>query len=217
MVHDDDEGVGFPVAVLISDIAAQHQMRLAWDGERYNADEFVDWYGEEFGVQCWNAAAHYSSLFGMMETNHFCALQYFPGGGAMLISNVDRGPPRVGNFGVLLPDILFILRVRHLQGKLKPSRLAPQGWHGRDVWQSPIVLGGVGGKILVADFREELYSNGHMAGLGHRNMIRDGCDFINFLEDDTSTSVRERLATNMFMDFLAVGLPESSHDSRALV
>ena len=116
-------------------------------------------------MQFWNAAAHYSSVSEMMGTNHFCPLQYDPGGGAAVMIKADYGPPRVGTFGVLLPDILLILRVRH----------------GRDVWQSAIVLGGVGGKIRVADFRDELYSNGHMAGLGLRNMIRDGCGFINFL------------------------------------
>ena len=125
----------------------------------------------------------------------------------------DYGPPRVGTFGVLLPDILLILRVSHLKGKLKPSRLAPEGWHVRDVWRSAIVLGGVGGKILVADFREELYSNGHMAGLGLGNMIRDGSDFINFLEDETDDLDWARLATNLFLDFLSVVLPTSSSAS----
>ena len=80
----------------------------------------------------------------------------------------DFWPPRIGTFGVLLPDILLILRVSHLKGKLKPSRLAPEGWHGREVWQSAIQIGGGCCTIFVADFREELYSNGHMAGIGLR-------------------------------------------------
>ena len=46
---------------------------------------------------------------------------------------------------------------------------------------------------------------------------RDGSDFINFLEDETDSLDWERLATNLFLDFLSVVLPASSHDSQALV
>jgi hypothetical protein len=60
-----------PVTVSITDIAAQRQLRIAWNGQRYNEDEFVVWYGEERGVQYWNAAAHYSSVSEMLGTNHF--------------------------------------------------------------------------------------------------------------------------------------------------
>ena len=144
-----------------------------------------------------------------MQASYGYSLQYDPGGGAALMGPSDLGPPRIDTFGVLRPDILLILCVSHLNGKLKPSRLAPEGWHGREVWQSAIQIGGGCCKIFVADVREELYSNGHMAGIGFRKMIRGAYDFINLLEDEEGCLEwpRERLTANMFVDFLSVVLP----------
>ena len=202
-----------PVTVSITDIVEQKQRRIAWDGKLYNKEEFADWYGEESGLHFWREAPNYHSLYEMVQVNFCHSIQYYPGGGAMIMIEADHGPPRVGTFGVLLPDILLILRVSHLKGKLKPSRLAPEGWQATELWESAIVLGGVSGQISVADFREELYSNGHMAKIGLTKMIRDACDFINFLEDHTDSPDRERLATNLFLKFLCVDVPASLHES----
>ena len=120
------------------------------------------------------------------------------------------GPPRIGNFAVLVPDLLLLLRVSHLQGKLKPSRLAPASEHWQHREQEAIVIDGAASRILVCDFREEVYSNEVLARVGLHRLKREACDFVNFLEDDNLRTPSGSLAENFFMDFLAVAPPEMS-------
>ena len=50
------------VNVIIDRIAEQKAKRLAWDGQYYTRDEFLDTYGEEVGLQFWREAPHYGCL-----------------------------------------------------------------------------------------------------------------------------------------------------------
>ena len=197
----------------IRDLRRQRAKRVAWDDARYTQDEFVSWYGEKDSVRFWSEAPHYTALRNMIRETNFHCIQYFLSGGASVMTDIDidlTGPPRIGNFAVLVPDLLLLLRVSHLQGKLKPSRLAPASEHWQHREQEAIVIDGAASRILVCDFREEVYSNEVLTRVGLHRLKRAACDFVNFLEDDNLRTPSGSLAENFFMDFLAVAPPEMS-------
>ena len=63
------------VNMIIDRIAEQKAMRLAWDGQYYTRDEFLDTYGEEVGLQFWREAPHYDALWNLQAESGVHALR----------------------------------------------------------------------------------------------------------------------------------------------
>ena len=201
------------VNVLIDRIAEQKAMRLAWDGQYYTRDEFLDTYGEEVGLQFWREAPHYGCLEDFKREWGVHALRS-NGGGYVELAHAAC----MGEFGVLFPGLLLLVPVAHLHGKLKPSLLAPvsENWEltkNLTLWDDGLVIGvqsRVGhrvGTVHVADFRKDL----EVAALGKKEMDKAAADFLNFLDGTTLKGLGE----NPIMKFLSVSTPEDHGDSDA--
>ena len=185
---------------VINEIAKRHKKRYARDHRLYTEDEFKEVYGKR-GAELWCSAPHYENLDQLLKEWELCVLCY----------NMDNTVVKHGQFGILLPDFLLLVRVKHLNGKLKSCRLAPDGWSPSEIWNEALVIS-VGqssdsqskGSILVVDFRRELYRSGDMAMASYQTMYRYAQEFFEFLEDDRKEPNHDALLNNEIMQFLCV-------------
>ena len=103
-----------------------------------------------------------------------------------------------------MPGWLLLVDVHHLQGKLKGSRLAPDGWHP-DIWDAAWQIGVTGNTMMVLDLYNELCGSEDPLGkLGRSEMeavLKEFCEIM----DGREGLDRERLTSNLLMRFLCVG------------
>ena len=201
----------------INQISAHKKKRLAYDGRRYTLEQVVDAYGEDAGHKYWKEAPHYLSLPSFrfqwnllsMRSYHDRFKVTHSGSGAELYA-------ACGEFGIVFPEVFMLVAVKHLHGKLKCSRLAPQGWlHQEEVWDNGLVIGVGDGTvgcdsdrdtIRVADFREDAYNDTHLATLCSSTMREAATHFLRFLDDSEYMEFDPELMefANPIMEFLCV-------------
>ena len=186
------------IAEVISHIAKQKTKRLGLDGKGYTQDEFLTEYGE-VGLRFWQEAPHYECLNDLMKEWGVCALR------KRSFGTEDARTACSGEFGVLFPGILLLIDVAHLDGKLKPSRLAPDSWSSTEIWDQGLLIGvmdcGRRDIIHVADFRQDAYECQELRALGKAKMGKAAEDFLNYLDGIIPSGLEEQ---NPIMKFLCV-------------
>ena len=165
----------------------------------------------------WQRAVHFQSL---LQCASFWALS---------VIKVESSPPDArrkavfmtghpreadfavpGDFGVLLPEVLFLFPVRHLQGRLKNSRLGL----GSPEWSVQLSdftlrIKIPGGDIQVLDFRGEIlrWNNDKLGRMGTKYLMDEIIAFLMYI-DNEGHHKREALTTNAVAEFLCVNLDE---------
>ena len=117
------------------------------------------------------------------------------------------GSPAV--FGLWLPCCLCLVDKHHLSGKLKDSRLAPQGWVS-DIWTSAWQIGPEHKRMVVLNLCTELSSEDPLGRLGYTDMVKVLEEFLHIIDGGLVNN--ECLKTNLLMKFLSVDVSTASMD-----
>ena len=182
----------------VADFMEQKRNRVGFDGRSYTEKEFREVH-EASGEDVWETAPHYATLAEFQKEWGVNVVRYNepPSSSAERVFRSE--------FGVLFPTVLVLCELRHLQGKLRNCRLAPENRKAEEIWTSGIVIGMencVGeriGSIYVADMREDVFGDPDLVRMGRWAHAATAVDFIRRLEDESREEKR-----NVFMDFLCV-------------
>ena len=181
------------VSTFQSIVSARKDMRCALDGHLYTINEFQAYYGEAAVQSIWQSAPHFIQL------REVC-------GFFNLWLNFGSGPEPLESssavFGLWVPGWLVLVDVHHLEGKLKGSRLAPEGWVS-DIWEDAWQIGPTGNRMMVLDLYTQLLgSEDPLAKLGRvemKIMLKEFCQIM-----DGKLVDPEHLRKNLLMRFLCV-------------
>ena len=175
-------------------VTSRKLRRYVLDGKLYTFPEWRACCEEPEAEARWKAAPHF------LTVREFCelfSLRIVP-----MRHDRGNGSCSCALVGLWFPTHLLLLDLHHLTGKLKGSRLQPQGWHA-EIWDDTFEIGATDKRMMVIDFCNELFSSGDPLGrLGQTDMHRGLDEFSDIMDGDiTDLGIMTR---NEFMRFLSV-------------
>ena len=178
-------------------VSERKNMRYALDGHLYTINEFQAYYGEAAAESIWQSAPHFISVRDFCRCFDLWLEQTY-----LHWSGPHPMDSSSALFGLWVPGWLVLVDVHHLEGKLKGSRLAPEGWRP-EIWQAAWQIGPTGNRMMVLDLCTELLvSEDPLGKLGRqdmKNMLKEFCQIM-----DGAFFDLESLQTNLLMCFLCV-------------
>ena len=186
-----------PLVAYHNQVSARKLKRCAWDGKLYTIREFQDHYGEKAAESLWESAPHFNFLREFCTCFHLQVVR-------SAVAGLDTWASSAALFGLWVPCCVLLLDVHHLEGKLKGSRLAPEGWR-TDIWDASWKIGNTDNTMMVLDFCTELYGSEDPLGeLGRTEMVHMLQEFNKFMEGVPPDW--EHLERNHLMRFLSVSV-----------